>query len=231
MKIIAAGDFHFPFVDQKALAVFEDRLGQEKWEHFIIGGDLIDFDYLSKYSIGNLRAVEGKRIMNDYKKVNQTLDKWDKLLGKKTKKHFLIGNHDDRVRKYVDANPNLEGLIELEVILRLKERGYNVVYCYPHNDVLQIRDILFVHGVYHNNYHAKKHLESFDSSIIYFHTHTFQSHCKVRFRKNEVKIAQAVGCMCDLEQEYMGKRPSAWINGFVEIKLDKGRTDIHPIML
>jgi predicted phosphodiesterase len=226
MKIIAAGDFHFPFCNEKALVVFEKHLGREKWDHLVLGGDILDFSYLSKYSIGNLRSVEGKRIMKDYEEVNKHLDRWDKLAGK-AKKHFIIGNHDLRVEKYINANPNLEGLIELETCLRLKERGYNIVRNYPAGEVLKLDNILFIHGTYHNQFHAKKHLDSYDSSIIYFHTHTFQSFCKVRFDKKGYKIAQAVGALCDLEQEYMGKRPSAWINGFVEIK----DGDIHPIML
>ena len=231
MKIIAAGDFHFPFENKKALAVFEKHLGQKKWDYFILGGDLIDFPYLSKYSKNNLRSIEGKRITKDYDYANEHLDRWDSILkGTKTQKVFIIGNHDQRVEKYIDANPNLEGFLELESNLTLNRRGYKTIYNYPRGEVFSVEGINFLHGFYHNQFHAKKHLDSFEGSAVYFHTHAFQSFTKSRFNKN-LRIGQAVGCMCDYEQDYMGKRPSAWQLGFLEIETGDKSTQFTSVMI
>jgi predicted phosphodiesterase len=216
MKILAAGDFHFPAENKKALAVFEKHLGQEKWDYLVLGGDILDFSYLSKYSIGNLRSIEGKRILKDYDYANKMLDRW-KFKGKK---YFLLGNHDQRVEKYINANPNLEGMLELETNLHLKERGYEVINCYPKNEVLELGNFIFLHGIYHNQFHSKKTLDVFDKNVIYFHTHTFQQFTKTRFDKS-AKFAQSVGCMCNYEQDYMGKKASSWQMGFLELE-DKG---------
>ena len=230
MKIIAAGDFHFPAENKKALELFEKYLGQDSLDYLILGGDLIDFSYLSKYSIGNLRSIEGKRIVKDYDYANKYLDKFDKL-ARKIKKIFLVGNHDDRIRKYIDANPNLEGLLELPESLRLKERDYQVVYSYPEGEVFKIANLTFTHGNYTNQFHAKKHLENYDTSIVYFHTHTFQSFTKSRFDKRGIRTAQAVGCMCNYEQDYMGKKPSSWQTGFLIIEVDKVCTKFTSVMV
>lgn len=227
MKIICAGDFHLPDVNNKALAVFENYLGRDKWDYLVIGGDLLDFSYLSKYSIGNLRSIEGKRIMKDYDLANKLLDKIDKL--HKGKKVFIVGNHEDRVRKYIDANPNLEGFVEIDKCLKLKERGYKVVWNYPKGDLFTINGISFIHGTYHNQFHAKKHLDAYES-IVYFHTHTFQQFTKSSFKKG-LRMAQGVGSMCNYEQSYIGKRPSSWQLGFLTIETDKNKTIFSQIML
>jgi predicted phosphodiesterase len=218
MKIICAGDFHLPHENAKALAVFVKHLGREKWDALVLGGDFLDFSYLSKYSIGNLRSIEGKRILNDYNIANKLLDKFDKI--HKGKKYFIIGNHDDRVRKYIDANPNLEGMVELVPNLKLKERGYKIIEAYPKGEILELDKFIFTHGIYHNQFHTKKTLDAFDKNVIYFHTHTFQQFTKNRYDKTS-KFAQAVGCMCDYDQDYMGKKPSSWQMGFVEIKSEE----------
>jgi hypothetical protein len=77
-------------------------------------------------------------------------------------------------------------------------------------------NLVFIHGIYTNQYHARKTVEAFHISVIYGHTHTFQQHMLVSpIDHDQFYTGQSVGCLCNLNPTFMKNRPNAWVNGFV----------------
>jgi len=95
---------------------------------------------------------------------------------------------------------------------KLKERKYNI---YKYNQPLTIGKVTFIHGAYHTAYHAKKHLDSYGSSIIYGHTHDVQSHSQTKL--GGTISAHSLGCVKDMsaeKNEWLRGRLHNWTHAF-----------------
>ena len=193
----------------------------------VIGGDFIDFPELAKQDQKDLRKREGKRLVHDLALGNQILDRIDKFTRKKVV--FEIGNHDNRLDIFLAENPKLEGLVSLEINLKFKERGYEVI---PFNHVYHVGHARFIHGWYYNLHHSKKTVIEMGDNIFYGHSHDVQSFTKVNHARQPL-IGHSMGCLCDLDPEWRKGRPNRWVNGFGVFYFfrDGGFTFYNPIIV
>lgn len=213
-RAIVLADIHFGKDSKKILKPVEKYMGDEKWDYLIYLGDTLDLDCISHHNKDKLRKVEGKRILQEYNLANEMLDRHQNLVGDSCEVVFVMGNHESRVERYIDANPSLEGLIEVKNGLRLKERSIREVRCYPDGEVFKIGKLMFTHGSFTSSQPAKKHLEAYNSSIVFGHLHSPSHYTGVSYDKKDVKTAYGLGCLCNYEQDYMGKAPSKWKQSF-----------------
>jgi predicted phosphodiesterase len=210
-RVIVLPDPHIPVHDTRSIGAVEDMMSDHRFDGWICLGDLLDFNCISSHNINNLRAVEGQRIQADYKVAAEFLDRQAAILRKNNKNCRIIlleGNHDFRIIRYIDAHPQLEGLIEVPLALRLKGRGIAWVPYWSEGEVYKVGKATFIHGRYCNDHHAKKHLQGYGTSIFYGHTHDVQAYSLPRHGP-ETPIAQSLGRLC-LPQQYMQGRPDRW---------------------
>ena len=81
-----------------------------KVSHVICMGDFCSMDSLSSYDRGK-KSFEGRRYQKDMEHSHEALSLFNKGLGKhKPRKIMLHGNHEDRIDRFVDENPELDGL-------------------------------------------------------------------------------------------------------------------------
>lgn len=208
-RVLVLPDIHLE--EDMDLSVVNLALRFGAWfkpDQTIVLGDLINFDYISHWVEKDLIRQEGKRLKTDFILGNRILDRIDKFT--KGKKIFLIGNHDDRLVKWIGQHPCIEGLINLTHNLHLIERGYKV---YPQGKVYKIGHACFVHGWYWNIYHAAKHVTQMGDNIFYGHVHDIQSYTKPNYEQ-QPNIGQSLGCLCSLNPEYRKNRPNSWVNAF-----------------
>lgn len=234
-RAIVISDIHAPYENKGALKAVEKFMANQRFDYYINLGDLVDLDCISHHTKGKLRQVEGKRILEDYKYANKILDRHQSLIRKNNKDaQFILleGNHEFRVQRYIDENPQMEGMIEIPVGLKLKDRGFKWVECYTKGDTYNIGHAYFHHGLYHNSHHAKKMVENFGTNIFYGHLHTFQSYSKVLRGNDKTIIGQSIGCLCDYQQSYIKSNPSAWQLGFAVIDIfPDGFFNFYPIAI
>lgn len=116
-------------------------------------GDHFDLPSLSSYDRGTA-AIEGKRVVEDIesgitglKKITDPIKNLNKSLAKYKKKlyHpekiFCKGNHEDRLRRYINHNPELIGFLG-DDSFKLEENGWNV---HEYLEVVNVDGILFSH--------------------------------------------------------------------------------------
>lgn len=188
----------------------------------VIGGDFLEMGALSHWMLNKSKLMEGRRYSKDITLANYELDD---LMNRcpDSEFHYLLGNHEDWLEQYLERHPEMEGEedgiggIHLARDLKIKERGINLVAL---NDVLSIGKMHYIHGWYHNMYHAKKTLQRMGDNVMYGHMHTEQVETMRLRAKNVAYKAMAVGCLCDLNPYYKRNRPSDWIHGmgFVEYR-------------
>lgn len=142
----------------------------------ILGGDQLDIASISDHNNGKPRLVEGLRLTDDYDALNNLVIKpLGETWADKSTKIWLTGNHENRVRRYLDAHPGSEGLIEPEGYLRLRERGWHL----QEEEVpYAIGKLNFVHG--HAAFPrggcadaAKKLVSRYRKSVVCGHLHTY----------------------------------------------------------
>lgn len=212
---IVFGDLHLPDHDPKALSVLLKVMRDNKWNYVVNIGDFMDFGCISHHNKSALRAVEGKRVQADFQLANKILDDIQAACGKVDEHVYLEGNHEEWVEKWIDANPILEGVFEVETQLKLEERGIDFIRRSEPRNLYTIGNARFIHGNYTNDAHAKKHALHYGTNIFYGHLHDVQSYSLTVHGDDKEIVAQCIGCLCDKNLSYKKGRPDKWNHAFM----------------
>lgn len=213
-KAIVLTDMHIPYHDEQTLRAVEQYMSENKFDYYINLGDLLDFDYISKYNENNKRGNELKRIDKDYATANEILDRHQAIIRKNNKKaEFILleGNHDARMEKFIDKEPIVEGRMEMDKGLHLEKRGFKFL---RESEVYTLQNANFIHGKYTSKFHAHKTVDNYGVNIFYGHLHTFQTYMKVLYGNDKTIVGQSIGCLCEYDQKYLKGNPTAWQQGF-----------------
>ena len=104
-------------------------------------GDFVSMDSLCSYDKAKL-SFEGRRYKKDLEHAEDALAKFDKGLGKhKVKKIMILGNHEDRISRAVQENPELEGTMKISD-LKYKDYGWKEI---PYKEIKVIDGVHYVH--------------------------------------------------------------------------------------
>lgn len=127
-------------------------LAQYIWRHkpatIVHIGDHWDFPSLSSFA--SAHEQEGRRLYDDlgsgfdaFKIIMSETDEQNRRRKKKKyvpNKHFIMGNHEHRLRRYIDSNPVLEGCFDLDKFIL--DQGWTVN---EFLDPLWVSDVCFIH--------------------------------------------------------------------------------------
>jgi hypothetical protein len=87
----------------------------------VVMGDWWDFPSLSTHNAPGSREAEGVKVKADQDAGNDAFQRFIKPIQKRMKRskwrpecHFLFGNHEDRLTRYVSRDPKLDGILTLE---------------------------------------------------------------------------------------------------------------------
>lgn len=217
-RVIVIPDLQIPYQDKKALNAVEKYMADHTWDEWIQLGDFMDLDAISRFTKDAPRKVEGKRIVDDFKEANEVLDRHQDIVRKRNKDAkftICIGNHEVRCETFCDRFPVLEGLVDFDNQLRTKERGINIVRSYPNGDAYKVGKALFTHGIYTGLYSARKHVDNFGGlNVFHGHDHGLSMFSKSQWGIDQSIIGQSMGCLCDMNMDYIGKNPKNWVHSF-----------------
>jgi hypothetical protein len=142
------------------------------------------------------------------------LNRHERITPTCTRRTMIEGNHDYRLERYIDANPQLRGSIEFSKLLRLEKRGYKYVPHWSKGKVHRVGKATFIHGDYTSRHHAAQTVGAYEDNVFYGHTHDIQSSSKTAKGNNKTKIGQSLGCLCLYNPDYMRGTPSKWQQAF-----------------
>lgn len=209
-KVLVLPDIHYPVEDKRTMTAVEGYMASQKWDEMVYLGDVMDFNCISSHNKNNLRAVEGSSLAEDYDYVNGKFQLHRSIVGFNTKITYLEGNHEFRLERFIDANPRLKGMVEVEHALDLKRRKINWVRSWSKGEVYRIGKANFIHGIYTTEHHAKAHVMAYGENIFYGHMHDLQQFSFTRKGDNKTITAHSLGCLCDYNQKYLHGRPTKW---------------------
>jgi UDP-2,3-diacylglucosamine pyrophosphatase LpxH len=207
--VLIVSDAHIPAHSaewwQLVLAVGRDL----KPKHLVIIGDFADCYGISDHEKDPELA---NHIADELVVVNKCLDQLDALGA--TDKLYIEGNHEDRIRRYVQKHPELRNVLTIPKLLRLKERGWQYV---PYKDHAKRGAVHFTHDVGAAGRNAVfRALDTYQHSVVTGHTHRLQYIVEGN-AVGDCKVSAMFGWGGDVEQvEYMAKVQARknWALGF-----------------
>ncbi|MHA1252655.1 MAG: hypothetical protein ACTSRP_21895 [Candidatus Helarchaeota archaeon] len=208
-KIVALFDVHIPEnIDLTNVLKF---ISDFRPNYLVLGGDLMHLNYFSKWAEMRPNDLAGDKFNQDVKITNKFLDALDKRVKSDCKKYFIIGNHEERIDRFIAKFPYLDKILNLRRELYLKDRNYKIISI---NQYAKIGKIYFIHGHYTNKYHANKHLSVYHKNIRYGHTHTYQVESEASPIDFHRRLAINIPCLCHINPDYLKNKPNRWVNGF-----------------
>lgn len=154
MKILVLPDVQAkPGIDFAYLTRIGRYMVEKRPDHLVCLGDFADMPSLSSYDKGK-KAFEGRRYRADAiasktaltallapLKAHNEMQERNKKARYLPKMTMLLGNHEDRIRKAVEDDPKLDGMLST-ADLGYEESGFDVV---PFLEVRVIEGIAFSH--------------------------------------------------------------------------------------
>ena len=217
--MVYMSDLHIPYQDKKAVELVIKFIEDFKPEILILGGDMVDFMGLSRFSRDPKRALTTQ---DDIDTVSALLVKLRNILPD-SEIVYLEGNHEYRMTNYKWTKcPELSYIkaLTLPKLLNLSELNIQFI---PYTKFYNYKKIYFVHGDViskHSGQTAKQMLDKWGVNIICGHSHRTGKHNRTTLDGN--KGAWESGCLCDCSPEYIKGRAN-WQLGFsiVEYYKDK----------
>lgn len=230
-RILLLTDIHAPYHDEGALTTAM-KFGKSKGVDEIIVSELPDLYQVSSW-LTNPSAEPFYQELAKVKEMTHRINNFFK--GKKIT--YLVGNHEERITKYLwKRAPDLYGVEAFSIpsLIGVKEVGWNYVdnkqALMSGGVVLRRGKLTFLHG------HevrmgwgainiAKIMYERCRTNVIVGHFHRCQEWV-VRLIDGSHEGCWTVGCLCDLHPEYLPHND--WVHGFAIIHLyDSGDFSIE----
>lgn len=187
----------------------------ERLTHIIIGGDFGNWESLSRWAA--LRA-DTVFINEDVALVNQRLDELDARAQKYgIQVVYLEGNHEVWASLLEAKYPFLRDHINLQIQLRIKERGWIWV---RENNFYALGDLHLTHGHLKGVKKPSDYIRRKGVSVGYFHTHTYTTESMRQITGENA--AWTLGCWASVDPAppyARGDVPEKWVHGFPLIQV------------
>src|SRR5690606_21215759 len=155
-------DLHYPHQNRVLWGNIMALIEEINPDYFVFGGDNMNMDSVDhwKQEKGQKRPLEGKRLRQEYVGFTQNiLEPLNEILKPECIKVFMRGNHCNWVEQYIDKHPEIEGLLEIENNLPLKEWNWQDV---PYGHTFKAGKLHFHHGEYLSKYSASKTVDVYN---------------------------------------------------------------------
>jgi len=183
-------------------------------------GDWFDNAALSSYDRGQLSA-EGKRLSADIATGNEAIRIIDSYIRAVPNYHprkvVTLGNHEDRIQRFVNENPALSGFLGNH-LYHFERYGWEV---YDFLTPCIIEDIAFVHYVVAVNTGKPLgnalagRLEKVGTSFVMGHQQTFAYHERSLQLTGAMQMALVIGACYDHDEPYKGVQGNHHFRGCV----------------
>ena len=196
-------------------------------------GDWVNMDSLSHFDRGK-KAFEGRRYNREIEHAEEALYYFNKYFKvKKCIKIMLEGNHEYRITKFVEDNPELDGKLSVGDI-PFEEYGWEV---HEYERIIEIDGILYCHNIasgvmgkpISGDYVASNLLKKNFQSATVGHSHLFDY--AIRSMHNGRKIMGLnAGCYLHHKESFAKGTQRLWWSGLiVKRNVDKGEYDLETI--
>lgn len=234
MRILVIGDAHIKEHDDlKRFRAFVRFLKKWKIDKILIIGDFLEMACLSNWDKNKKKTMENKRFKNEINNGNEALD----IIQAEFKGEiiYLEGNHEFRVESYLEVNPIFDGVVNVDVQLKLAERKIKWI---KYKENYNINGISFTHIPIGGNGNPiggsniiKRALSMYSNSVVFGHTHNLKVDHEAR-HNSDMNLALNVGCFFEEEHAYRkGTTDNHWKGLCILDSNKKNHFDLQTISL
>jgi predicted phosphodiesterase len=211
-KVVILSDIHLPYHDEKALAITMAYLKENVPDQIILNGDIADFYSVSSYE---KQMKHRKGFEEEVEAVVSFLRQLRKDFPD-TKISFTEGNHETRLRKYLQRNAMELSDMGILSISNLFELASMDIDYYPADRPVEIGKLMITHGELARKgagSTARGHRDKYNTSVAIGHIHR-GSVAYQRVREGQ-QILIENPCLCEMSVDYGNFFD--WVQGFTEI--------------
>lgn len=194
-RLTAITDRHKPYDDKGVYAAFQLLTGIHKPDTVIDMGDTVDMESLNHHAEKGTGARWNKYLANDIDLLTQASSELKRMAPVAS---ILESNHHEWLTRYVNENPELDGLLDGNTLNRNLFGGI-VRWDGPGSHSYEWGDLKLRHG--HNDTSvinlAREHIKAVNG-----HYHTYE----------EFMDAQRMGCACNMNLPYIRGTMSSWLH-------------------
>jgi predicted phosphodiesterase len=232
---IVLADIHFPVHCRKSIrAVFQFiERHRANIESCVLLGDFLDCENLSAHTKHRprLRKRGGyKADIVGFKR--DILAPLDRLLKPTCRKTAVCGNHENWIESnLLDEMPELEGVVDIPVMLDLAAHGWRWIPCGGH---IKIGNVTLLHGdqIGSGLNIAKKLVENVHGTAVMGHVHRPSMYTVTSLTTAKDKWSgYTLPCLCTLAPAYAKGRPNAFCTGFGVIEQGATSTNVSSIII
>jgi len=212
---LCPADFHWKFVDKPTLSILHQVAKDIKPDVLCSLGDEVDYDGISKFTLKDY----GDGVDECEEELASFKVGWNELVKScgNPKQIMCLGNHNgERVEKMLYKLESKKLNREYKDVKKALDFNVNFpgVKIIPYNSFLRKNGLMFTHGEFHSDNHAKTHAIRYNSNVLYGHMHCYSVYSLAQKGTNKVKKAVSIPCMCNTNPKYRANKSSAWSNGF-----------------
>lgn len=222
-KILILPDVHLGIKPPKPYLVAKEFAKWYKPDEIVLLGDFMSIDALSGYDLSKKRKIEGQRYEKELDVAQIEIDELLKICKNIV---WLEGNHEDRVERYLDDHPELEGMLEIPHRLKLNKCGIQWIK-YGHE--VKRSKLVLSHGIYYNASFAKKTALEYGCCIAVGHTHRFQVYTYFPKKQKYPFVCYGLGTLGDVDPEYAKGKPTGHLNQFAIVEYSERQFNLFPI--
>lgn len=245
-KILVVGDCHIS--EDEDLSRF-DLLGSMILDHMpthiVFMGDFVTLNCLSAWDMNKRAVMEGRRYKTEIEQARVALTKVftpidlynvvrreQKKALYKPEQVFLMGNHEDRLSRYLDQDPTFAEWVDIKQDLNLTGWGFKTIV--PYRSWHEINGIWFTH-IPHNEispvtgvYHIHKAAQTTVNSVVYGHTHKLELLNRHVQGMEHLQQVLSAGCFFEKHEPYVdGRVTHYWKGALLLHNYKPGRYDLE----
>ena len=231
-------DLHFPKYDRPTFLSMLALMRDIRPHGFIFGGDQFDNAEISHHNKNKpLYQERGSYLKNTQRFDAEILRPLESIMGK-GEKVYILGNHCDWERQFIEEHPELEGWMERPQALHLEQRGWEII---PLGHAKRLGQLNVIHGEILTGignqggaFPSRKAVELYGSNVLAGHTHAPQSYTKISPVEQKKKHCGWINPILGATNpDYLRNRPTAWLNGFsiVELYTASGFFNLYPVVV
>lgn len=234
---VVGADLHYPKYNKPTFSTMLVFNRETKPKRFVFQGDQFDNAEISHHNRRKpLYKPIGSYKRNTERFVTEILDPLEASLPRGCEKVWIIGNHDYWEYEFVEGHPEFAGFVDRPTELNLAKRGWEVIEL---GHAKRVGHLNIIHGEILSGignqagmYPARKAVDLYGDNVLAAHTHAPQSFAKIspvdQKHKHMGWISPILG---DCNPQYLENRPTAWLNGFVNIEFyANGMFNLYPII-
>lgn len=205
-------------VDHAAFNAVMAYTAAHRWDWWVQLGDFGDWNVISSHNKNNLKAVEGQTIRRSADACNIALDVIQanarrQLVDALVAEVLITGNHCHRLKIWANAQPSLDGLLDYGELMRVEERGIQLVDYWDKHEVWTRGEANFGHGHYLGPTGPERHLRDYGFNFFYGHDHSVNMSPLKTYGK-DTRISQTLGCLETINPHWLRGKPNKWQHAF-----------------